>query len=65
MDWDIGKTGVVVLLVVFLALFAEDLYVWIVAGVVPGIEFFAGVVLVVVVGYFAIRAAKEHPPPRH
>ncbi|AFK21279.1 hypothetical protein E6P09_17065 (plasmid) [Haloferax mediterranei ATCC 33500] len=64
MELDIGRTGVAILLVLFLILGVEDVYVWTVSGVVPGIEFFVALVFVLVIAFIAIREAREHPPAR-
>jgi hypothetical protein len=64
-ELDVGRTGVAILVLLFLLLTAEDLLVWINAGSVPGIEFFLGAAVVLVVAFFAIRQARSHPPPRH
>lgn len=63
MEFDVGKTGALILAVLFVILTAEDVFVWVTAGSVPGIEFFLGLVLVVVVWFYAIRAARHHRPP--
>lgn len=64
MELGIGKTGVAIVVALFLILTAEDLIIWIRSGAVPGLEFFLGVLLVLVVVILAIREARSHPPPR-
>ena len=61
----IGRHGVVLLLALFVLLGAEDAVIWINRGVVPGVEFFLGALLVLVIVADAIRAAVAHPPPGH
>ena len=51
MDLDIGRTGLVVLVV------------WLTAGTVPGVEFFLAGLLILVVFMYTIRAARRSPPP--
>lgn len=63
MELDIGKTGAVVLTALVVILLAEDVFVWLNAGTLPGVEFFLGLGLVVGVWFFAIRAARHHRPP--
>lgn len=60
---DIGRNGVLVLVALFLILAAEDVLIWVRSGIVPAIEFFVGMVLVLVVVAFAIWEARHHPPP--
>lgn len=64
MELGIGKKGVAIVVALFLILTAEDLIIWIRNGAVPGLEFFLGVLLVLVVVILAIREARSHPPPR-
>ena len=58
----VGRTGAIVLLVVFLILAVEDAIIWFSAGVVPGIEFFLALLVVLAVWYVAIRNARKNPP---
>ncbi|ADE01859.2 MULTISPECIES: hypothetical protein [Haloferax] len=60
----IGRTGVVILVALFVILGAEDVYVWAIAGTVPGVEFFLALVFVLAVAFVAIREARAHPPSR-
>lgn len=60
----IGRTGVAIILLLFVILGIEDVYVWAVSGTVPGIEFFLALLLVLVISIVAIREARAHPPSR-
>lgn len=61
----VGRAGLLVLAALFVVLTIEDVYIWVTAGTVPGLEFFLGLLLVVGTWFYAIRTAREHPPPRH
>lgn len=60
----IGRTGALVVLLIFLLLAAEDIFIWLNGGAVPGIEFFLAAILVVVLLVAGILEAREHPPPQ-
>lgn len=60
----LGRTGVAIVVLLFLLLGVEDVYVWVDSGVVPGVEFFAALLVVLVVFVVAIREARAHPPSR-
>lgn len=60
----IGRTGALLVLLVFLLLAVEDVFVWLNGGAVPGIEFFVAAVLVVVLLVAGVFEAQQHPPPR-
>ena len=64
MNLQIGRTGLLIVLAIFLLLVAEDVLIWVNSGVIPGVEFFLASLLVVVVFFLAIREAGRHPPPR-
>jgi len=64
MEFDVGKTGAVILTVLFVILMVEDIFIWVNAGTVPGLEFFLGLALILIVWFYAIRAARHHRPPR-
>lgn len=59
----IGRHGVIILVILFVILTVEDVFVWINSGVVPGIEFFVGAVLVVAIIGFAIQEGMTYRPP--
>ncbi|WP_224447226.1 hypothetical protein [Haloprofundus salilacus] len=59
----IGRVGTILLVALFAFLFVEDLYIWFVSGTVPGVEFFAGTLVVVAIWYVAIRIARSNQPP--
>ena len=56
----IGRTGAVIVLLVFLLLAAEDMLIWVNGGVIPGIEFFLAALLVVGLFVVAILQARGH-----
>lgn len=58
-----GRNGVLILLFVFILLGAEDVLIWVNSGIVPGVEFFIAMLLILVVFAIAIRQAIAHPPP--
>lgn len=60
----IGRTGVAIILLLFVILGVEDVYVWAVSGTLPGVEFFFALLLVLVISFVAIREARAHPPSR-
>lgn len=62
-DLHIGKHGVVLIVLMFVLLTAEDVFVWLNSGVLPGVEFFVGVLVVLGIVVFAIRESRLHPPP--
>ncbi|WP_255196668.1 hypothetical protein [Halorarius litoreus] len=62
---NIGRHGVILLVLLFAILAFEDVLVWINSGTLPAVEFFVGLLLVLGVVAFAIREANLHPPPRH
>lgn len=64
MNLRIGRTGLLIVLAVFLILVAEDVLIWINSGLIPGLEFFLASLLVVGVFILAIREARRHRPPR-
>lgn len=61
----IGRHGVVLLVLLFVLMAAEDALIWLNSGTVPAIEFFVGLVLVLGVMALAVLEANLHPPPRH
>lgn len=60
----IGRHGLYLLVLLFVILGAEDVLIWVNSGALPGIEFFAGALLVLAVFALAIHEARLHPPPR-
>lgn len=64
MELGLGRTGIGILLAVFLMLTASDIVIWIRDGIVPGVEFFIGTLVVLIVVFLAVRGARAHPPPR-
>ncbi|WP_129113546.1 hypothetical protein [Halegenticoccus tardaugens] len=62
MGHSVGRVGGLILVFVFVVLFFEDIYIFAVAGVIPGIEFFVGIVLCILIWYLAIRLARTHRP---
>lgn len=64
-SFDIGKHGVILLVLVFLLRGIEDILIWLNTGALPAIEFFIGIVIVPSILALAIREARHHPPPRH
>lgn len=62
LDLDIGTTGVVLLALLFLIFGTEDLLIWVNDGVVPGLEFFVGLLVLLAATLLAIREARRHPP---
>lgn len=64
-ELDIGKHGVILLVLVFLLMGIEDILIWLNTGALPAIEFFIGIVIVLSILALAIREARHHPPPRH
>ena len=60
-DLHIGRHGVIILLVVFLLLAAEDILIWINAGVIPAVEFWFAMAIVLVIVALAIHEANLHP----
>lgn len=61
-DFHVGRTGAIVLLVVFALLVVEDVLIRLNRGIVPGIEFFLASVLVAVVLAYVINTALRHDP---
>jgi len=62
---NIGRRGVLLLVLLFVVMGIEDILIWLNTGEVPTIEFFVGMVIVLTVFALAIREANRHPPPRH
>lgn len=62
-DLDIGRHGLVILLILFAVLGAEDVLIWVNSGVVPAVEFFLATLLVLIVVAVAIRESMRHAPP--
>jgi len=62
---NIGRRGVLLLVLLFVVMGMEDILIWLNTGEVPTIEFFVGMVIVLTVFALAIRELKRHPPPRH
>jgi hypothetical protein len=60
----IGKHGVVLLVLLFLLLGIEDVLIWVRDGDLPALEFFVGLVIVLVVVAWAVRQANLFPPIR-
>lgn len=64
-ELDIGKHGVILLVLLFLVMGIEDILIWLNTGALPAIEFFIAIVIVLSILALAIREARHHPPPRH
>lgn len=64
-EFRIGRHGVVLLVLLFVILGSEDVLIWLNTGSLPAIEFFVGMLLVLVVVALAVHEAVLHPPPRH
>ena len=62
-ELEIGRHGVLILLILFLLLGFEDILIWVNQGIMPAIEFFLAMVLVLGVIMFALREANRHKPP--
>lgn len=60
MQLGIGRTGVLIVLLVFLLLAVEDIVIWVNSGVIPGIEFFLASLVVVGIIVVAILQARSH-----
>lgn len=64
MNDGVGRTGVFIVLILFVVLGIEDVYLWVIEGTIPGLEFFLALVIVLIVTVVAIREARTHPPSR-
>jgi hypothetical protein len=63
-DLEIGRHGVILLVILFLIFGLEDILIWINRGELPAVEFFVGLILVLALVAWAVREAQLHPPPR-
>lgn len=64
MDLHIGRTGLILVFVVFLLLAVEDVFIWLNRGVVPGIEFFVASLILVGLLVLAINQVRRERFPR-
>lgn len=62
-DLQIGRHGVILLVVLFLLLAAEDVLIWVESGVVPGVEFFLASLVVGATMAYVIREVQKYEPP--
>lgn len=60
----IGRHGVIILVLLFLLLGAEDVLIWYNTGALPAIEFFVAMLVVLGIVALAIYESVVHPPPR-
>lgn len=60
----VGRTGALIVVLIFGLLAAEDAFIWMNSGTVLGIEFFvAGVLALFLIGA-GMWEARQHPPSR-
>lgn len=60
MQRGIGRTGALIVVLVFLRLAAEDILIWVNSGVIPGTESSLAALLVVGLFVVAILQARSH-----
>ncbi len=60
---DLGRTGKIVIVIVFGLLAGENLFIWLNSGVIPAIEFLLLDALVVVIVAAVIIGARRHQLP--
>lgn len=64
MDLNIGRTGLIIVLVVFLLLAIEDILIWLNSGVLPGIEFLIAALLLAGLFLMGINQVRNQRYPR-